>query len=118
MRSFLLILLSALSCLAVTVPVAIPAKGTIHRWITIPSLLEANQHAILHAKVAGHLKTIAVDAGDAVKAGQELAVLEVPELEADRIKAVAEVEVAGSDLRRLQAARAKAPGLEIGRAHV
>lgn len=113
MRTLLLICLSLASCAAASVPVASPVKGTIHRWVTIPSLLEANQHAILHAKVAGYLKTISVDAGDAVKAGREIATLEVPELEADRIKAVAEVEVAGTDLRRLQAARAKAPGLVL-----
>lgn len=90
-----------------------PSKGTIHRWVTIPSRLEANQQAILHARVAGHLKSITVDAGDTVKFGQEIAVLEVPELEADRIKAVAEVEVANTQLSRLQAARVKAPGLVL-----
>jgi RND family efflux transporter MFP subunit len=113
MRSIPLIFLLAAPCLAAEVPVTTPTKGTIHRWVTVPSRLEANQQAILHAKVAGHLKSITVDAGDIVKAGQEIAVLEVPELEADRVKAVAEVEVAGTELQRLQAARAKAPGLVL-----
>lgn len=113
MRTIPLLFLLALSASAAPVPVVSPTKGTIHRWITIPSRLEANQHAILHAKVAGHLKSISVDVGDAVKAGQELAVLEVPELEADRVKAVVEVEVAEADLSRLRAARAKAPGLVL-----
>ncbi len=116
MRTLTILWLLALPCLAVAVPVTAPAKGTIHRWVTIPSRLVANQQAILHAKVAGHLKTIAVDAGDTVTAGQELAVLEVPELEADRVKAVVEVEVAEADLKRLQAARAKAPGLVLPQA--
>ena len=39
----------------------------------------------MHAKVAGYLKSISVDVGDRVKAGQLLAVLEIPELQ-DEIK--------------------------------
>lgn len=113
MRTLPLLFMLALPCAAVTVPVASPIKGTIHRWVTVPSRLEANQQTILHAKVGGHLRSIAVDVGDVVKAGQEIATLEVPELEADRIKAVAEVEVATIELNRLQAARAKAPGLVL-----
>lgn len=113
MRYLALFVLFVVPAVAVPVSVVSPTKGTIHRWITIPSQLEANQEVILHAKVAGHLKSITVDAGDAVKAGQELAVLEVPELEADRVKAVVEAEVAAAELSRLQAARSKAPGLVL-----
>jgi membrane fusion protein, multidrug efflux system len=116
MRKLSLLFLLALPCAAVTVPVASPTTGIIHRWVTVPSRLEANQQTILHAKVGGFLQSIAVDVGDVVKAGQEIAVLEVPELEADRIKAVAEVEVADAELRRLQTAREKAPGLVLPQA--
>jgi len=116
MRIFTFIYLLVMPCGAVPVPVTTTARGTIHRWITLPARLEANQQAILHAKVAGHLKSIAVDVGDTVKAGQEIAVLEVPELEADRIKATAEAEVAGAECSRLLAARAKAPGLVLPQA--
>jgi multidrug efflux pump subunit AcrA (membrane-fusion protein) len=38
--------------------------------VTLPGTLRANQQVTLHAKVAGHVKTIAVDTGDAVQAGQ------------------------------------------------
>ncbi|MGH7946600.1 MAG: biotin/lipoyl-binding protein, partial [Opitutaceae bacterium] len=38
----------------------------------------------LHAKVAGYLKSIAVDTGDTVKDGQLLAELEMPEIVAER----------------------------------
>jgi RND family efflux transporter MFP subunit len=113
MRAFPLIILLATPLAATTVQTATPSKGTIHRWVTIPSRLEPNQQAILHAKVAGYLETIAVDAGDAVKAGQKIASLEVPELEADRIRAVAELEVADIELSRLKTAREKAPGLVL-----
>lgn len=116
MRTLFLLSFLILPCTATPVQVATPTKGTIHRWITVPSRLEPNQKTVLHAKVGGHLKSIAVDVGDGVKAGQEIATLEVPELEADRIKAVAEFEVAGTECRRLQAARAKAPGLVLPQA--
>ncbi len=113
MRSFILIGLAALPCAANPVPIATPVRGTIHRWVTLPSRLEPNQQAVLHARVGGHLKSISVDVGDTVSAGQKLATLEVPELEADRIKAAAEVEVAGIALKRLEEARKKSPGLVL-----
>ena len=116
MRPLTYMFLLAATCGAAPVPVTTTTRGTIHRWITLPARLEANQQAILHAKVAGYLKSITVDAGDTVKEGQEIAVLEVPEIEADRIKAIAEAEVARADSERLLAARAKAPGLVLPQA--
>ena len=116
MRSLIFLSVLVLSCGAEPVPVATPVHGTIHRWITLPSRLEPNPLTVLHAKVGGHLKSISVDTGDAVVAGQHIATLEVPELVADRIKAVAELEVADADLARLQAARVKAPGLVLPQA--
>jgi len=116
MRTLLFLSLLVLPCGAGPVPVATPEQGTIRRWITLPSRLEPNQQTVLHAKVGGYLKSISVDVGDAVKAGQEIATLEVPELEADRVKAVAELDVATADLDRLQAARVKAPGLVLPQA--
>lgn len=113
MRSFIFLSLISLPCTALPVTVVSPSRGTIHRWVTLPSRLEANQKSVLHAKVSGHLESITVDVGDAVTAGQVIAKLEVPELEADRIKAVAEVEVAGITLRRLEAAKTKSPGLVL-----
>lgn len=40
------------------------------------------QEVEIHAKVAGYIKTISVDIGDHVRTGQTLAVLEIPELDA------------------------------------
>jgi RND family efflux transporter MFP subunit len=70
------------------------------------------QEIDVHAKVAGYLKTIYVDIGDRVKEGQTLAILEVPELQADLEAAQAAVSSAQeeinrneSELREAQAAR-------------
>jgi membrane fusion protein (multidrug efflux system) len=57
-----------------------------------------------------------VDKGDAVKAGQVLATLEVPELEADIAKAKAEVKAAEIEVKRLHEARAKSPDLVLPQA--
>jgi len=64
----------------------------------------------VHAKVAGYLKKIYVDVGDRVKEGQDLAILEVPELadelshaQAMRSRSVAEVERSKEDLARAKA---------------
>lgn len=88
-----------------------PHRGEIHRFITLPGTLRANQQVTLHAKVAGYLKTISVDKGDAVKAGQVLAEIEIPELVAERARHEAELRVAKLEVDRIKAARDKAPDL-------
>jgi RND family efflux transporter MFP subunit len=55
-------------------------KGAIERTTTVPGSLIADQSARLFAKVSGYLKQLNVDIGDEVKAGDVLAVLDVPEL--------------------------------------
>lgn len=95
----------------VAVEMTLPRRGDIHRFVTVPGTLRANQEVTLHAKVAGYLKSIAVDKGDAVKPGQLLAEIEIPELVAVRAKHEAELRVAQLDADRLQGARAKAPDL-------
>lgn len=68
------------------------------------------QEVEVHAKVAGYVKEIMVDVGDRVKAGQTLAVLEVPEMtddvaraEAASKRSEAEVQHAKDELARAQA---------------
>jgi membrane fusion protein, multidrug efflux system len=95
----------------VEVPVTSPKRGDIHRFVTLPGTLRANQQVTLHAKVAGYLKSIKVDTGDTVKAGQVLAELEMPELVAERASHEAEMRIAKSESDRVKAARAKAPDL-------
>ena len=91
-------------------------RADIHRWITIPGTLKANQQATLYAKVGGYLANVAVDKGDSVKAGQLLGELEVPELLADVKKYAADVKVAEVELDRLMEARKKAPDLILPQA--
>ena len=93
------------------VGVTSPRRGEIHRFVTIPGTLRANQTVTLHAKVAGYLKSIAVDIGDTVKKGQVLAELEMPEVVAERAKYEAELKIAKLESQRIGSARAKAPDL-------
>jgi len=69
--------------------------------LTIAGEFKAFQDVDVHAKVAGYIRTIYVDVGDHVKAGQTLAILEVPELAA---------QLAGADAAERRAKE------EIGRA--
>ncbi len=96
---------------AVAVKTATPTRGEIHRFVTLPGSIKANQQATLYAKVAGYLKSLNVDKGDRVEAGQSLGEIEVPELLADLARYKAEVKVAETDHQRISAAQKKAPDL-------
>jgi membrane fusion protein, multidrug efflux system len=89
----------------VEVKTAKPTRGEVFRFVTLPGTLKANQQATLYAKVAGYLKSLSVDKGDRVTAGQSLGEIEVPELEAEAVKYRAEIKVAESDFKRLSAAQ-------------
>jgi len=91
-------------------------RAEIHRWITLPGTLRANQQATIYAKVAGYVTKMAVDKGDTVKADQSLAELEVPELLADQKRFGADAKVADIELSRLLEARKKAPDLVLPQA--
>jgi membrane fusion protein, multidrug efflux system len=93
------------------VVVVSPQRGDIHRFVTLPATLRANQQVTLHAKVAGYLKSIAVDKGDAIKAGAVIAELDMPDAVAERAKHEAELRIAKQELERVNNARAKAPDL-------
>ncbi|MBI5686522.1 MAG: efflux RND transporter periplasmic adaptor subunit [Verrucomicrobia bacterium] len=103
--------LAAPSLTAADFKSARPTRGEIIRYVTLPGSIKANQQATLYAKVPGYLKSLAVDKGDAVKAGQALAEIEVPELLADIAKSKAEVEVAEIEYKRVSEAQKKAPDL-------
>jgi membrane fusion protein (multidrug efflux system) len=98
----------------ITVQTVVPRRGEITRSVTLPSFrILAYQEATLYAKVSGYLKTLTVDKGDAVKAGQLLAEIEVPELLADEAQYKAEAAVSRTNYERMAEARAKAPDMVI-----
>ncbi len=86
-------------------------RGPISRTIELPASVLPYEQAVLYAKVAGYLKTIRVDKGDAVQRGELLAEIESPELSADLTRQQAEVAVAEVAYRRASDAQKKAPDL-------
>jgi len=101
----------------ITVQSVLPWRGEITRSVTLPTFrILAYQEATLYAKVSGYLKTLAVDKGDAVKQGQLLAEIEVPEMLADEAQYKAETEVARINYERMTQARQKAPDLVVPQA--
>src|SRR5256886_6153363 len=72
--------------------------------VSLPAEVRADRRAVLYAKVSGYVKRVLVDRGDRVKEGQQLAVLESPDLEAQVAAAAAE-----AALRRHQRHPARGP---------
>jgi RND family efflux transporter MFP subunit len=79
--------------------------------IVLPARVVAYQSAVITAKVAGYVKRIPVDTGDRVKAGDLIAELDVPELQADRLRYAAEAVVAHRNYERMLSAAKAAPDL-------
>lgn len=96
-----------------SVKVTHPHRGEISRWIALPAEIRPLQQATLYAKTAGYLKSIAVDKGDHVKAGDVIAEIESPELLADVVKLKAELAVTEITLKRATDAQKKAPDLVV-----
>jgi RND family efflux transporter MFP subunit len=63
------------------VQVAKPVRRDVARALRLPATVSPYHQTTLYAKVSGYLKTVQVDKGDTVKAGQVLAVLDAPEME-------------------------------------
>lgn len=96
-----------------SVKFVLPRRGDILRYVSLPATVAPNQQATLYSKVAGYLKTIAVDRGDEVGQGQLIAEIEVPELVADVARFKAEQEIAALDYQRAREAQAQAPDLVV-----
>jgi RND family efflux transporter MFP subunit len=77
-------------------------RGAIESSLTISGAFKAFQDVDVHAKVAGYIKEMYVDVGSRVKEGQTLAVLEVPELQAELAGADAAVRRANEEILRAQ----------------
>jgi RND family efflux transporter MFP subunit len=94
---------SALKSKGIPVRFTHAKKGVLERLSTQPGSIQAYESVNLYAKVAGFLKKQNVDIGDHVEKNQILAVVDVPELEAQ-----AERSRAGLDHARSQVLQMKA----------
>src|SRR5579863_3188330 len=80
--------------------VVLAERKPVAHSITLSGEFRPFQEVDVHAKVAGYIRKIYVDVGDHVTAGQTLAVLEVPELNAQVQGADAAVRRAKDAIRR------------------
>jgi RND family efflux transporter MFP subunit len=87
---------------AVTVAVTRVTKKSLGNEITLSSELVPFQEIDVYAKESGYVKTLKVDYGTHVKAGEVMAVLEIPELEAQLQEDQAEIKNANNQVIRAQ----------------
>ena len=85
-----------------TVAVELATRGPIRSSITLSGEFRPYQEVDVHAKVAGYIRRIYVDVGDKVKEGQILAILEVPELNAQVTAAKAAVRRSQDGIQRAE----------------
>jgi RND family efflux transporter MFP subunit len=85
-----------------TVSVVTAHTGFIANQLTVAGVFQPFQEIDVHGKVSGYIRHIYVDIGDRVKQGQTLAVLEVPELQAEVAGAQAGIAQTEQNIQRLQ----------------
>jgi RND family efflux transporter MFP subunit len=93
---------SANAAVTPSAKVAVAAKGDIAHTLSLAGQFQPYQVVDVHPKVTGFMVKINVDIGDKVRKGQTLAILEVPELNAQLQGTVYEVQRAKDDLLRAQ----------------
>jgi RND family efflux transporter MFP subunit len=93
------------------VPTTKVARLNLVNDVVLTAEFEPFQQVDLMAKVSGYVRTIGVDIGDRIHAGQVLAMLEIPEMEDDLTRAAAsidqsdaEIVTASDELHRAEAA--------------
>ena len=86
----------------VTVGVTNVTKKTLSRQITLSSELVPFQEIDVYAKESGYVKKLNVDYGTRVKQGQVMAVLEIPELEAQLQEDQADIRNASDQMNRAE----------------
>ncbi len=86
-----------------SVAVVTPVRANVNKSINLPGQIRAYEETLLHAKLSGYVKSWSVDIGARVKKGQVLAVLGMPELEAE-----AELKRASIDEAQSQRTQAEA----------
>lgn len=87
---------------AVTVGVTTVVKKTLGKQLTVSSELVPFEEIDVYAKESGYVKKLMVDYGTHVKAGQVMALLEIPELEAQLQEDQAEIKNAANQEMRAQ----------------
>lgn len=113
-------------------PIAVATRGELANTLQVAGEFLPYQEVELHAKVAGYIRRINVDIGDHVRAGEVLATLDIPELQAqvagasagvrqtqeqitraksEVLRAQADYEDLHADAQRLQQASQAQPGL-------
>jgi membrane fusion protein, multidrug efflux system len=104
------------------VDVTRPTRGDVMRRIDFVATLKPWEEATVYAKTSGYVRSMRVDRGDRVRAGDVLTILDVPEMDeehrrleakathdkAEIERARAEVEVQDLTVRRLKAIQAEA----------
>lgn len=87
---------------AVVVPVATVSRSNLASNLVLTGEFIPYQEIDVMAKEAGYIKSIRVDIGDRVRAGQLLAELEIPEMQNDMERAAASAEAAEGDIATAQ----------------
>ena len=82
--------------------VAVVQRGSIDQVLTLAGQFQPYQMVDVHPKVTGFIRHIYVDIGDRVHQGETLAVLEIPELQAQLQQSVFEVARAKDEIVRAQ----------------
>ena len=93
-----------------SVEVTTPKRQDMSRQLDVPATMEAYEQADLYAKASGYISEVRVDIGDAVKAGDVLAVIDVPEMvkelaEAQSLHAAAVAGVVTAESKVVQATK-------------
>src|SRR5579863_8834816 len=86
----------------ITVGVTKVVKKTLGQQLTLSSELVPFQEIDVYAKESGYVKKLLVDYGTHVKAGEVMAILEIPELEAQLQEDQAEIKNATNQVTRAQ----------------
>jgi RND family efflux transporter MFP subunit len=82
--------------------VSVVERGSVSHILTLAGQFQPYQVIDVHPKVSGFIRSIRVDIGDRVRQGQTLAVLEVPELQAQLEGTVAQVSRSKDEIVRAQ----------------
>ncbi len=90
-----------------------PTRQAIARTVNQPANVLALNEATIYAQVAGYLTSIRVDKGDHVEQGDELARIEVPELDAERRQMLASRRQAEAEARSTKAALERAESTRL-----